>query len=68
MRRLEGVAQRAALRTERICRGPLLSRQQYLFDVEQAGFVDARSLAENPMTDGDIATWTAGIQSDGSHQ
>jgi hypothetical protein len=53
---------------ERICRGPLLSRQQYLFDIEQRGYVDARSLPENSMTDDDIATWTAGIARDGSHQ
>jgi hypothetical protein len=53
---------------ERICRGPLLSRQQYLFDIEQRGYVDARSLPENSMTDDDIATWTAGIARDGSHE
>jgi hypothetical protein len=67
MRRLEGSLSAPAPR-ERICRGPLLSRQQYLVDVEQGGYVDARTLTENPMTDGDIATWTAGIENDGSHQ
>jgi hypothetical protein len=67
MRRLEGSLSAPAPH-EPICRGPLLSRQQYLFDVEQAGFVDARSLKENPMTEGDIKIWTAGIESDGSHQ
>jgi len=66
MRRLESSLSAPAPR-ERICRGPLLSRQQYLFDIEQRGYVDARSLPENSMTDDDIATWTAGIAHDGSH-
>lgn len=52
---------------ERICHGTLLSRQQYLVDVETRGFIDARSLPENPMSDDEIAIWTAGIANDGSH-
>ena len=51
---------------DRLCRGTLLSRQQYLLDVEQWGFIDPRTRPENPMTDDDIATWTAGIADDGS--
>jgi hypothetical protein len=66
MRRLESSLSASAPR-ERVCRGPLLSRQQYLFDIAQRGYVDARSLPENSMTDDDIATWTAGIAHDGSH-
>ena len=52
--------------SEQTCRGTLLSRQQYLVDVEQWGYVDARTLADNPMTDAEIARWTAGIAHDGS--
>jgi hypothetical protein len=51
---------------ERVCRGTVLSRQQYLIDVERWGLRDARTLAENPMTETEIATWTAGIAQDGS--
>jgi len=53
--------------TERVCRGTLLSRQQYLFDVQSGGYLDVRTLPDNPMTDFEIATWTAGIANDGSH-
>lgn len=52
--------------TQRVCRGTLLSRQQYLVDVERWGFLDARLRPDNPMTEGDIATWTAGIADDGT--
>jgi hypothetical protein len=48
-----------------ICRGTLLSRQQYLVDVYDWGYVDARALDDNPMTESDIATWTAAIAEDG---
>jgi hypothetical protein len=52
---------------ERTCRGTLLSRQQYLIDVEQWGYLDARLAApENAMSESDIATWTAAIAMDGS--
>jgi hypothetical protein len=45
-----------------------LSRQQYLIDVEQWGYLDARALDDNPMSDEDIATWTAAIADDGSKE
>jgi hypothetical protein len=51
---------------QRVCRGSLLSRQQYLVDVEEWGFLDARLRPNNPMSASDIATWTAGIADDGS--
>jgi hypothetical protein len=50
----------------RVCRGTVLSRQQYLVDVEDWGYRDARGLPDNPMTDREIRTWTAGIANDGS--
>lgn len=64
-RRLQGSLS-TARPEDRICRGTLLSRQQYLVDAERWGYVDARTLPDNPMTDDDIATWTAGIARDGS--
>jgi hypothetical protein len=65
VRRLERSAS-APVPRERVCRGTLLSRQQYLVDVEHWGYVDARSLPENPMTSDEIAIWTAAIAEDGS--
>jgi hypothetical protein len=65
IRRLE-TSLSASAPSQGICRGTLLSRQQYLVDVEQRGYVDARTLDENPMSDDDIATWTAAIADDGS--
>jgi len=52
--------------TQRVCRGTLLSRQQYLIDSEQWGYLDARLRPDNAMSPSDIATWTAGIADDGS--
>jgi len=65
LRRLEDTLS-APTPTERICRGTVLSRQQYLFDLERLGYRDARSEPDNPMTADEIATWTAGIANDGS--
>src|SRR6266542_3949583 len=65
LRRLEDTLS-APTPTERICRGTVLSRQQYLFDLEGLGYRDARSEPDNPMTADEIATWTAGIANDGS--
>jgi hypothetical protein len=52
--------------SERVCHGTALSRQQYLIDVERWGYRDVRTCSEHPMTDAEIATWTAGIARDGS--
>jgi hypothetical protein len=67
VRRLER-EMRSEVPRERVCRGTLLSRQQYLVDVEGRGYIDARTLPENPMTDAEIATWTAGIARDGTRE
>jgi len=40
------------------CRGTLLSRSQYLPDIEEWGYADARRAPEGPMSDEDIALWT----------
>jgi hypothetical protein len=65
LRRLES-ERSAPVPPEPVCRGTLLSRQQYLVDVQQRGYRDARARADNPMTDQDIAAWTAAIADDGS--
>jgi hypothetical protein len=65
LRRLES-AMSAPAPSEHLCRGTLLSRQQYLVDVERWGYQDARTRPQNAMTDSQIATWTAGIARDGA--
>jgi hypothetical protein len=46
----------------RICRGPLLSRAQYLVDIEQWGYQDARLTPEGEMSSHAITRWTAAIE------
>jgi hypothetical protein len=55
-------------RVDRTCRGTLISRQQYLRDVEERGFRDARLDNRVKMNDGDIDQWTEAIARDGSPQ
>jgi hypothetical protein len=45
-----------------VCRGTLLSREQYLFDLEERGMRDARLGDECSMTPEEIAHWTAAIE------
>lgn len=48
--------------TERITRGPLLSREQYLIDVDEWGYRDPRLLRNGgELTGGEIAHWTDAI-------
>ena len=49
------------LRNGKTCCGTLLSREQYLPDIEQHGFVDGR-LVVGAMTAGEIAEWTEAIR------
>jgi hypothetical protein len=46
----------------RLCRGTLLSWQQYLVDVEEWGFEDARLEERVQMNEKDIADWTGAIE------
>lgn len=46
---------------DRICRGTLLSREQYLVDVDWWGYGDARLAPGGNMSSRDIAHWTAAI-------
>jgi hypothetical protein len=46
----------------RLCRGTILSRVQYLTDVEQWGYRDGRLIPAGPMTDADAESWTAAAE------
>jgi len=56
--------EQTALFRERICRGTFLSRAQFLPDVNERGYRDARLEARTTMTAKDIALWTAAIEKD----
>jgi hypothetical protein len=47
---------------ERLCRGTLLSRQQYLVDAQEWGYRDARLEERVQMNKKDIADWTEAIE------
>ena len=47
---------------EQLCRGTLLSREQYLVDVQEWGFRDARLEERVQMNKKDIANWTDAIE------
>ncbi len=51
--------------TEKICYGTIISRQQYLKDIEEWDYKDAR-LVLGTMDEKDIELWTAGIEIDGA--
>lgn len=45
----------------RVCRGTFVSRAQYLIDIEQWGYADARLGPRGSMSEAEIAQWTAAI-------
>ncbi len=49
---------------DKVCAGTLLSREQYLHDVEQLGYVDGRLTPASTMTPSDVADWTDAIAAD----
>jgi hypothetical protein len=51
---------------ERVCQGTLLSRAQYLVDIQCWGYEDARLRPEGNMTSREIAHWTGPIVEDKS--
>lgn len=51
--------------TDRVCQGTVLSRAQYLVDIEHWGYEDARLCPRGNMTEQEIAQWTAAIE--GNH-
>jgi hypothetical protein len=50
---------------ERICRGPILSRSQYLVDIVQWGYEDGRLRPEGNMSPEDVKRWTVAAEKDG---
>jgi hypothetical protein len=47
---------------DRICYGTLISRAQYLIDIEKWGYRDARLVPPAVMTDAQVDRWTAAIE------
>jgi hypothetical protein len=45
----------------KVCRGTLLSREQYLYDIERLGYEDARVSPHGNMTVDEAIIWTAAI-------
>lgn len=68
---MDELASRTALETAQgdirdgLCYGTILSRQQYLVDVDRWGYGDARLEPAGNLTAEEIAHWTAGIDQDG---
>jgi len=60
LRRLDGERVRPG-EDARVCNGTLLSRQQYLVDVNEHRYADGRLAPRGEMTAGEIAHWTAAI-------
>jgi hypothetical protein len=50
---------------ERVCQGTLISRAQYLVDVEHWGYADPRLAPAGNLTSAERERWTAGIADDG---
>ena len=48
---------------DRVCRGTLLSRAQYLVDIHGWGYADARLAPHGPMTEEEVHAWTAEVES-----
>ena len=51
---------------DKICYGTIVSRQQYLVDVNERGYRDARLEPLGNMSEEQIAEWTKGIEIDGT--
>jgi hypothetical protein len=51
---------------EKICNGTIISRQQYLKDITDRGYKDARLQPLGNMSGDEIAQWTKGIEIDGA--
>lgn len=52
----------------KLCRGTILSRSQYLIDVEDWGYRDARLEPTGPMSAADVAHWTAAAREEEEKQ
>jgi hypothetical protein len=60
MERLEEEVHQPASR-ERVCQGTLISREQYLPDLQQWGFADARLTMPHAMSEEEVEEWTRAI-------
>jgi predicted nucleotidyltransferase len=63
LRRLAAETKRPPKEDLHVCAGTLLSREQYLHDVENLGYVDGRLTPVSTMTPDDVRTWTDAIPS-----
>jgi predicted nucleotidyltransferase len=63
MARLAAEVRQGAISDPHVCAGTLLSREQYLYDVERLGYIDGRLTPASTMTEHDVETWTAAIPS-----
>ena len=61
--RLAAESRQPPVQDPHICAGTLLSREQYLHDVEQLGYLDGRLTPASTMTPEDVAQWTDAIPS-----
>jgi hypothetical protein len=61
MARLADESRHAPTEDPHVCAGTLLSREQYLHDVERLGYVDGRLTPASTMTPEDVQTWTEAI-------
>jgi hypothetical protein len=52
----------ASASSERLCRGTILSRSQYLMDIEHWGYRDARLEPVGPMSEEEVEIWTQAAQ------
>ena len=48
-------------RDSKVCQGTLLSRAQYLVDIDEWGYEDARLRPRGAMTEEQVRVWTAAI-------
>jgi hypothetical protein len=62
MRLLWRRVQRERPARRRDCRGPLLSRAQYLVDIKRWGYRDPRLAPEGSMSAGEVAAWTRAMR------
>jgi predicted nucleotidyltransferase len=59
--RLAAETRQPPMEDPHVCAGTLLSREQYLHDVERLGYVDGRLTSASTMTAHDVAVWTDAI-------
>ncbi|HUR88320.1 MAG TPA: nucleotidyltransferase [Ramlibacter sp.] len=59
--RLAAETRQPPMEDHRVCQGTLVSREQYLHDIESLGYLDGRLTPASTMTAEDIAVWTDAI-------